>query len=55
MRAAANLTPTRARASVAQECEAGMNAKLGGTGKEYKTRFRSLMFNLQDPKVRLPP
>ena len=34
-----------------QECEAGMHEKFGGVSKEYKARFRTLMFNLQDTKV----
>jgi len=33
-----------------QECEAGMHEKFGGVSKEYKARFRTLMFNLQDTK-----
>ena len=27
-----------------------MSEKLGSGGKEYQARFRSLMFNLRDPK-----
>ena len=34
-----------------QECEAGMYEKFGCVSKEYKARFRTLMFNLQDTKV----
>ena len=34
-----------------QECEAGMHEKFGCVSKEYKARFRTLMFNLQDTKV----
>ena len=37
----------------AQECEAGMHDKFGAVTKEYRARFRALMFNLQDTKVRL--
>jgi len=37
-------------ASLAQECESEMLRKYGGVNKEYKGRFRSLMFNLQDRK-----
>ena len=35
---------------LAQECEAGMDSRFGGPTKEYKGRYRSLVFNLQDPK-----
>ena len=31
-----------------------MNTKYNGVTKEYKARFRSLMFNLQDQKARRP-
>lgn len=37
-------------AVMAQECEAGMYEKFGCVSKEYKARFRTLMFNLQDTK-----
>lgn len=37
-------------AALAQECEAGMDSRFGGPTKEYKARYRSLVFNLQDPK-----
>lgn len=37
-------------AVMAQECEAGMHEKFGCVSKEYKARFRTLMFNLQDTK-----
>jgi len=37
-------------AVMAQECEAGMYEKFGCVTKEYKARFRTLMFNLQDTK-----
>jgi transcription elongation factor S-II len=35
---------------MAAEAEVAMYDKFGGTSKEYKARFRSLMFNLRDPK-----
>ena len=37
-------------AALAQECEDGMDKRFGGPTKEYKGRYRSLVFNLQDPK-----
>jgi len=37
-------------ALMAQETETGMYDKFGSTSKEYKARFRSLVFNLRDPK-----
>jgi transcription elongation factor S-II len=37
-------------ADLAEECEATMDTHFGGPTKEYKGRFRSLMFNLRDPK-----
>jgi len=37
-------------ALMAEEAESSMNATFGGTSKEYKARFRSLMFNLKDKK-----
>ena len=37
-------------ALMAQECETTMSEKLGAGSKEYKARFRSLMFNLRDAK-----
>ena len=37
-------------AALAEEAECKMIEVFGGTGKEYKTRFRSLQFNLNDPK-----
>ncbi|EOD38710.1 hypothetical protein EMIHUDRAFT_460442, partial [Emiliania huxleyi CCMP1516] len=36
--------------SLAAECEEAMAAKFGGVGKDYQARFRSLIFNLKDPK-----
>ena len=39
--------------SACQECEEAMHEKLGGVSKDYKARYRTLMFNLQDAKVRL--
>ena len=37
-------------ALMAQETEVSMYEKFGGTTKEYKARFRSLVFNLRDSK-----
>lgn len=37
-------------AQMAEECESELFEKLDGGGKEYKTRFRSLLFNLRDTK-----
>jgi len=37
-------------AEMAQETEIVMYETYGGTSKEYKARFRSLVFNLRDPK-----
>jgi len=37
-------------ATLAMECEDAMVAAFGGVSKEYQVRFRSLMFNLKDPK-----
>lgn len=37
-------------ALMAEEAETHMWEKFGGTTKEYKARFRSLVFNLRDPK-----
>lgn len=36
--------------TLAMECEEAMLSKFGGVTKEYQVRFRSLMFNLKDPK-----
>jgi len=35
-------------AAMAEEAENNMNAHFGGTTKDYKARFRSLIFNLKD-------
>ena len=37
-------------AAMAAETEVSMFEKFGGTSKDYKARFRSLVFNLKDPK-----
>lgn len=37
-------------AGMAEEAESHMNELLGSNSKEYKARFRSLNFNLKDPK-----
>eukprot|EP00322_Chrysochromulina_rotalis_P027798 CAMPEP_0115859954 /NCGR_PEP_ID=MMETSP0287-20121206/16879_1 /TAXON_ID=412157 /ORGANISM="Chrysochromulina rotalis, Strain UIO044" /LENGTH=338 /DNA_ID=CAMNT_0003314265 /DNA_START=42 /DNA_END=1055 /DNA_ORIENTATION=+ len=37
-------------ALMAEEAESHMNEVFGGTTKDYKARFRSLQFNLKDPK-----
>jgi len=37
-------------AMMAEDAEVRMFEVLGGVSKEYKARFRSLMFNLKDPK-----
>jgi len=37
-------------ATLSMECEEAMLARFGGVNKEYQVRFRSLMFNLKDPK-----
>jgi transcription elongation factor S-II len=37
-------------AAMAEQTEVAMLARFGETNKEYKARFRALMFNLRDPK-----
>ena len=37
-----------------QECEKALFDRFDGTSKDYKQRFRSLMFNLRDAKERPP-